>query len=135
MTLGEIRKVLEEKCLTSTDGTMYSFNNVEIVFKTTYAITEILNTQKIIIEKYSWSNNCGYLTFYHGNKWKYSISSSDIESIFYLEDDKIKIEEPHEETKEEISNKFYDKIIKPLIGKIIKDITQTIKEEIKNDKS
>lgn len=135
MTLDEIRKVLEEKCLASTDGTMYSFNNVEIVFKTTHATTVMLNTQKIIIEKYSWSNNDGNLLFYHGNKWKYNISSCNIESILYLEDDKIKIEEPHKETKEEISNKFYDKIIKPLIGKIIKDITQTIKEEIKNDKS
>ena len=123
MTLEEIRKVLEEKCLASTDGTMYSFNNVEIIFKTTYAITEILNTQKIIIEKYSWSNNCGYLTFYHGNKWKYSISSSDIESISYVEGDKFKIEE----TKEEISNKFYDKIIKPFIVKVAKDIYKEIK--------
>lgn len=133
MTLDKIRKVLEEKCLASAGGIMYTFNDKEIVFKTIYGIIEILNVQKIIIEEYNWSNNCGYLTFYHGNKWKYSISSSNIESISYVEyveGNKIKLEAPHEETKEEISNKFYEELIKPFIIKVAKDIYK----EIKNDR-
>lgn len=132
MTIGEIKKVLEEKCVTHTEENVYTYNNVEFMIKSFGE--RMVKADKVEFElrnlvRVDPLNNLGkYVIFYFNNEKIYEISIYNIINLSYVEK-KLNKEEPI--TIEHKLDKFYEELIKPFIVKVAKDIYK----EIKNDKS
>lgn len=135
MTTNEIRKVLEEKCLTQTKKNVYTYDNVEFMVKS-YG-DKIVKADKVEIKRKYLNacidpiNNYGeYVVFYFNGEKIYEVNIYDIINLSY-----INLNVDKELSKEDITNeildKFYEELIKPFIVKVAKDIYK----EIKNDKS
>lgn len=134
MTTNEIRKVLEEKCLTQTEKNVYTYDNVEFMVKS-YG-DRIVKADKVEIKKkylnacIDHPNNYGeYVVFYFNGEKIYEINIYEIVNLTYVEWEKPKEEEPI--TIEQKLDKFYEELIKPFMIRLVKDIYK----EIKNDKS
>ena len=134
MTLDEIRKVLEEKCLTNIKGNVYTYNNIEFMVES-YG-NRIVKVDKVEIKRKYLNacidhvNNYGeYVVFYFNGGKIYEVNIYDIVNLSYAEYDNSKKEEPI--TIEQTLDKFYEELIKPFIIRVAKDIYK----EIKNDKS
>ena len=135
MTLGEIKKVLEEKCLTNTKKDVYTYNNIEFMVKSFGE--KIVKADKVEIKRIYLNacidllNNYGeYVVFYFNGEKIYEINIYEIVNLSYIN---LNVDEElsKESTIEQKLDKFYEELIKPFIVKVAKDIYK----EIKNDKS
>lgn len=136
MTLDEIRKVLEEKCVTQTKKNVYTYDNVEFMVKSFGE--KIVKADKVEIkEKYlnacinHPNNYVEYVVFYFNGEKICEISIYEIVNLSYINlnvDKELSKEEPN--TIEQTLDKFYEELIKPFIIKVAKDIYK----EIKGDK-
>lgn len=129
MTIGEIRKVLEQKC-THIEENVYTYDNVEFLIKNEGGYSMVIRAKGIEVKPNAMSYGLldDYLVFY-SNERNFTISLKSIEDLTYVEWNKPKEEEPI--TMEQKLDKFYEELIKPFIIKVVKDIYK----EIKNDKS
>lgn len=129
MTIGEIRKVLEQKC-THIEENVYIYDNVEFLIKNEEGYSMVIRVKGIEVKLNTMSYGLldDYLVFY-SNERNFTISLKSIEGLTYVEWDKPKEEEPI--TIEQKLDNFYNELIKPFIVKVAKDIYK----EIKNDKS
>lgn len=132
MTLDEIRKVLEEKCLAHTEENIYTYDNVKFMVES-YA-KKIVKADKVEIEVKNLISvdpldYLGkYAIFYFNDEKVYEINIYNLLNLSYVEK-KVNKEEPI--TIEQTLDKFYEELIKPFIIRVAKDIYK----EIKNDKS
>ena len=132
MTIGEIRKVLEEKCLNHTEENVYTYDNVEFMVKS-YG-DKIVKADKVelkvrnIVRVDPLDNLGKYVIFYFNDEKVYEINIYNIVNLSYVEK-KLNKEEPI--TMEQKLDKFYEELIKPFMIKVVKDIYK----EIKNEKS
>lgn len=127
MTIGEIRKVLEQKC-THIEENVYIYDNVEFLIKNEKGYSMVIKVKGIEVKlstMYGLLDD--YLVFY-SNERNFTISLKSIEDLTYVEWGKPKEEEPI--TMEQKLDKFYEEIIKPFMIKVAKDIYK----EIKGDK-
>ena len=129
MTIGEIKKVLEQKC-THIEENVYIYDNVEFLIKNEGGYSMVIRAKGIEVKPNAMSYGLldDYLVFYSDER-NFTISLKSIEDLNYVEWDKPKEEEPI--TMEQTLDKFYEELIKPFIVKVAKDIYK----EIKNDKS
>lgn len=129
MTIGEIRKVLEQKC-THIEENVYIYDNVEFLIKNEGGYSMVIRANGIEVKSNTMSYGLldDYLVFYSNDR-NFTISLKSIEGLTYVEWDKPKEEEPI--TMEQKLDKYYEELIKPFMIKVAKDIYK----EIKNDKS
>ena len=131
MKLDEVRKVLEEKCLTQTEENVYTYDNVEFLIKNINGYSMIIKTKMVEVEETNRKSlglfdDC--LLFYSNGR-NFNISLNAIEKLTYVEWEKPKEEEPI--TIEPTADKLYE-LIKPFIIKVAKDIYKGIKNDTKN---
>lgn len=125
MTIGEIKKVLEQKC-THIEENVYIYDNVEFLIKNEGGYSMVIRAKGIEVKPNAMSYGLldDYLVFY-SNERNFTISLKSIEDLTYVEWDKPKEEEPI--TMEQKLDKFYEELIKPFIIKVVKDIYKEIK--------
>lgn len=125
MTIGEIRKVLGQKC-THIEENVYIYDNVEFLIKNEKGYSMVIKVKGIEVKLSTMSYGLldDYLVFY-SNERNFTISLKSIEDLTYVEWNKPKEEEPI--TMEQKLDKFYKDLIKPFMIKVVKDIYKEIK--------